>query len=146
MQTLQLFNDVIQFLPVSRVPAVQHKPCPSSEPPRKLVWRGSMTHTNYESHMTHLEDLVVFLFFKSAPKAPLNELTIQTLVGYLLTVCHSTLQRQPKKRPQMTGPREQSCIENLKVLWLFLFRLMSQFVILFNYRVFTFLIMSTTLM
>lgn len=105
-----------------------------------------MTHTQYESYMTHLEDLVVFLLFFLIirPSPLLNEITIQTGVGGLFVqILPLNFTVTAKKRPQMAGLREQRCIENLKVGWPFLAGLMSRLVILFNYEVFTFLIMST---
>lgn len=120
---------------------------PCSVPPRKLALRGRMTHTKHESYMTHLQDLVVFLLNNQAEsstkmKSPYKLWSVENLFIF----CHSTWHWQPQKKtpdPQTASLGEQSCIENLKVRRLVLPRPMSRFVILFNYRVFTFHIMST---
>lgn len=72
IKTLQWFNDVIQLLALPEVLEAQYKLF--SVPPRKSKLQRSMAHTQYESYMTHLEDLVVF--------------------------CHSALQWQPKRDPR----------------------------------------------
>lgn len=86
----------------------------------------------------------MFPFLKIRPSLLLNEITIQALVdGLFVQILPLHFTVTAEKRPQTASHREQRCIENLKVGWLFLHGLMSRFVILFNYRIFTFHIMST---
>lgn len=64
-------------------------------------------------------------------------------MDYLLKNLPLNVTVAAKRRPQMAGRGEQRCIENLEVGRLFFLGPVSRFAILFNYRMFTFLIVST---
>ena len=81
----------------------------------------------------------LLLLFRIKLSPPLNEITIQTRVdGLFVQILPLNFRVAAKKRAQMVSLREQRCIENLEVGWLFLPGLMSHFVFLFTYELFTF--------
>lgn len=138
MSILQWFSDSVLLIPLPWVAATQHQLCPSMVPPRKLVWRGSMTQ--YESCLTHLENLCFFFHNQTQHSTEWNH---HLYFSRWIICSNSDTQLYRGRLPQTGSLGEQRCIENLRLGWLFLLRPMCRFVILFNYRIFTFHIMST---
>lgn len=93
--------------------------------------------------MTHQDDL--FLFLITNRSCALNRITFQARIdGLFVQILPLNFMVTAKTRAQMASLREQRCLWNLKVGWLFLPELMARFAILVNYEVFTFPIMSTS--